>query len=149
MRRMWLVGLVACGVEPAPPALVDAAVQAGDVRGAPTYFDLDLPDVRLGEENTATFVAETWERVYLAVSLRGEGVGPCPVVLGGHCLHIQAPVTILADDYADEDGLGSITFAAPDAPHLVGEEACFQGVIIRGPGGTTTGFSEPICHVLE
>jgi hypothetical protein len=71
-----------------------------------------------------------------------EGIGPCPMALGGYCLGLNSPVSFSGAEFADGAGETSLDMLAPP---WVGAQQCFQAVIVRGPGGIHSALSEVLC----
>jgi hypothetical protein len=136
----WWIGLALVGCQAAP-----APEQAPPPPAALTF---DAPMLFPGH-TTAVFAAgaDPEERVHYALSTQGAGAGPCPGPLGGQCLDLPQPI-YLGSRLADETGQAWLPVAVPDtAPP--GLEACFQGAVVRGPGGGDSELSAAVCGLVQ
>jgi hypothetical protein len=81
------------------------------------------------------------EVVYL-VRARTAAGGSCPGVLGGACLALDAPLTLIASTRVEAPGGASLWFEVP-ATMPVGSAIGLQAVVVRGLGGTSSVVSNP------
>ncbi|MFG0330716.1 MAG: hypothetical protein ACF8PN_12565 [Phycisphaerales bacterium] len=77
--------------------------------------------------------AEAGESIYVLYSFAGVGSGSCPPQLGGLCLDLLDPVSILANAITDTNGEASISDVVPANAPL--REVHTQAVARRGAGG--------------
>jgi cysteine-rich repeat protein len=119
-----LLSLLACAVDPLPLAQ------------QPPPLQLDVSAVLPGQ--TATFSvagANAGETVHF---VRGSQLGvTCPPQLGGLCLDLAAPLTVLASRRADATGAATWSFPVPPATPA-GATLTFQAVVLRAGGGVTS-----------
>lgn len=82
------------------------------------------------------------ETVHFVYSLAGQGNGPCVSQLGGLCLDVRSPVTVLGQ--ADADAGGTAVFAAmiPNNAPLV--PVTTQALVVRGTAGGQSVKSNPV-----
>jgi hypothetical protein len=85
------------------------------------------------------------ETVYLAWS-SDSGLGPCPAALGGACLDLAAPVSLLTAVTADASGTASVYAVTPDLP---GTQVCLQAGVLRGPQGADSVLTASTCRVFD
>ncbi|MFG0330713.1 MAG: hypothetical protein ACF8PN_12550 [Phycisphaerales bacterium] len=98
--------------------------------------ELTLTQTELHRGELATFLvrgAAAGERAVFAYSFAGVGNGPCPPALGGLCIDLLAPVTVMGQSVADAAGMASLTLRVP--PNAPLREVSTQAVIRRGAGG--------------
>lgn len=91
--------------------------------------------------------AAAGERVYFAYSLAGSGAGPCPNKLGGLCLDLLAPITVLGDSLADASGTAGYAVPVPPGAPLV--DIHLQAVVRRGTGGADSLKSNPVTVSIQ
>ncbi|MFG0331703.1 MAG: hypothetical protein ACF8PN_17595 [Phycisphaerales bacterium] len=92
--------------------------------------------------------AEPGEIVSFVYSLNGIGIGPCLRPLGGLCLDILAPLTLIGEATADSNGLAVLFESVPpNAPS--GREIFTQAVVQRGVGGEDSVKSNPEREVIR
>ncbi len=110
-----------------PPTHVSLSGPAFSAVSAPFTLDLTgaLPD----------------EHVYLLAG-PNPGDGPCHRLIGGYCLDITRPISVL--DTGTTDGSGNLTFDRTGVP-WAGAVYCHQAVIIRGASGIATALSDVVC----
>ncbi len=104
---------------------------------------LDVSDVIPGQLATFTISqADPGETVFLLRSTAGVGGGgPCPAPLGGACLDIHGPVTVMTSATANAQGVATIRANIPaSAPN--GLHAFFEAAAPRGGVGAVT--SNPV-----
>ena len=77
--------------------------------------------------------AEPGEKVHFLYSTAGTGEGPCPPQLGGLCLDLLKPVTLLGSAITDGAGVANLRRTVPSDTPLI--DVSTQAVIRRGPGG--------------
>lgn len=77
------------------------------------------------------------ETVRLVVGNDGLGAGPCPAALGGACLDIVTPLTVVPRRAVG--GVATMTVTLPTG--AAGQEYCLQAVSLAGGGS----LSEPMC----
>ena len=148
MRLALALLLAGCTVEPAPSADVLDFSDEGPEDAAlppPTRIAIDAPAfVTVGRPFSVDVSgALEGERVFVGVaSEHVPGAGPCPRPLGGYCLDISRPVGFGGVGTIGGDGTEGIDRVAPP---YAGAEHCFQAVIIRGPAGIDTAFSNVEC----
>ena len=145
--------LAACGTPDAEPLLDAALEHAAPVADwhAPAPGELDLQVTGGVMGGTITFDitgANYGERVILLRSAGGVGEGPCVDMLGGQCLSLLGRISRQVTLWTDEDGAATEVMDVADEPYLDGLEACFQPVILRGPGGSLSEIGEARCRVL-
>ncbi len=75
------------------------------------------------------------ERAYFAMSRSGPGAGPCPGVLGGHCLGLLSP-TLIGSAVAGANGAALFPLRVPPGAPI--GQVWFQAAIIRGVGGVSS-----------
>lgn len=100
---------------------------------------------------TASFVvdgAAPGELVRVLYSTRGQGVGPCPSVIGGQCMGIVAPLSNLGTARADTNGRAIINVDVP-ATAPIGASIATQAVVVRGVNGSDSLVSPALTHVAE
>jgi hypothetical protein len=83
------------------------------------------------------------ETAFFGVSPAGLGNGPCAPSLGGLCLDIANPVTLLGTAVADLTGTATLTINVPNAPGPCLDVA-LQAAVRDGPGGANSVASDPI-----
>jgi hypothetical protein len=89
--------------------------------------------------------ADPFESIRLLRSTVGLGAGPCPPLLGGMCVDVQAP-TLMGTFSAD--AVGSLTLNPVIPPGVLpGTLICLQAVAVRGPGGINSVKSRALCRV--
>ncbi len=113
---------------------------------APSDFDIILSQTPLRRGQTATLHAQgavPGEQVYFLYSTRGLGQGACPPQLGGLCLDLRNPLTIIDSAPADASGMASLRLNIPGGAPL-GTPVFTQAVIRRGPGGAWSVKSRPV-----
>ena len=76
--------------------------------------------------------AKPRETVYFMGSPTGEGAGPCPPKLGGLCLDLLPPATLIGSARANSQGIASKTITPPANPYYV------QAAIKRGQNGSAS-----------
>ncbi len=118
--RWWYVGVI---------------ILPGTVDAPPADFTLSATDLQRGQPATLTVTdALPQERVYFLYSLAGTGNGPCLPQLGGLCIDLLNPVTLLGDDLADAGGTAQfVATIPPQAP--IGLTVHLQAVARRGANG--------------
>jgi sugar lactone lactonase YvrE len=139
-----LVALLACGPQPEALLTDDAPADAANAprrgglllsaAGAPTWgeaLSLHVSGAMPGEE------------VWVVYSLAGAGPGPCPGVVGGRCMDVLAPITVLGSAAAAGDGTASVPFPFPDSGPA-GAEVAVQAAVIRGAGGAASQLSDSL-----
>ena len=75
------------------------------------------------------------------------GPGPCTQKLGGRCLGLQQPLTLIGSATADASGTAQLTFPVPSNAPLV--DIGTQAVIRRGPGSKLSALSNVIVAPLQ
>jgi plastocyanin len=115
-------------------ALTDAQ-RDPDAHGAGLRLEID-PLVRGAGSRFSIAGARANETVYLLLGLGGIGAGPCLDALGGLCLDLLAPVSVLAPLPADERGEFAFVLGIPLGLPIV--DLHFQVVAPRGVESTKT-----------
>lgn len=110
-----------------------------------------LAQTRLRVGRAAEFVASgavSGELVHFLYSLRGIGAGSCPPVLGGLCLDLLDPITVIGNARADGNGTARLEVTIPGgAP--VGQAVHTQAVIRRGSGGADSVKSNTLSEMIR
>ncbi|MEQ1504756.1 MAG: hypothetical protein ABMB14_21135 [Myxococcota bacterium] len=111
------------------------AVNLGDplTAGAPTTYTVSG--------------ADPGEKVILAASTAGVGPGPCPAVIGGLCLSLNAPLLNLGAVFADAQGVAVFPVVVPGGTPS-GAELSVQAIAKRGVGGAQSVKSNPRTDVV-
>jgi hypothetical protein len=124
-----IIPLAALACAPAPALnLVDDFVSAElEILPPPTDLTLDVSELRPGD--TVTFTADgaspnSQVRFLLGLSA---GAGPCPGLLGGLCLDLLAPKSLVTSA-ADSSGIATGTFTIPSAAPI-DATVYFQAVV--------------------
>lgn len=86
--------------------------------------------------------AEPNEVVHFLLSFAGTGAGPCVPELGGSCLDLLPPLTILLSVPADAEGTLAFPVAIPS--NLSSFTAHLQSVVARGPNGADSVTSNAV-----
>lgn len=89
--------------------------------------------------------ADPFESIRLLRTTVGLGAGPCPPLLGGMCVDVQAP-TLMGTFSADAAGSLTLNPILPLATPY-GSLICLQAVAVRGPGGVDSVKSRALCRV--
>ena len=126
----WVLGLVACGVE---PAVVAGDVEAGAPRGAPLTLEASEPLAYGATVDLTIGGAAPGETVYVLYGLRGAGEGPCPDIMGGACFDLNGDANLYDSAMADADGMAMVTMDLPASgpPRELG----VQAAVVRGVDG--------------
>ncbi|KAA3605099.1 MAG: hypothetical protein DWQ01_21130 [Planctomycetota bacterium] len=110
-----------------------AAWFLGDGGGGEVLLLSQRPLRRGRQTEMRVRMAQPGETIYFLYSLTGTGQGPCPATLGGLCLDLLAPIEIVGNAAADQNGEATLSFDIPaDAPLI---DVHTQAVAQRGPGG--------------
>ena len=86
--------------------------------------------------------AQPGERASFALTTRGLGAGLCPPALGGLCLDLLPPVTLLGSATADASGVAALQLTVPPGAPLVAVH--LQAAVRRGAGGADSVKSNPV-----
>lgn len=111
---------------------------------------LDFVQSALVRGFNASFIvtdAEPGERTYFVYSLAGVGAGPCPPALGGLCLDLLNPVTLLGSAIADATGEARLSMRVPANAPLVNVHT--QAAIARGVDGADSVKSTTITDSIQ
>jgi hypothetical protein len=90
--------------------------------------------------------AQPGERASFVLSTRGLGAGLCPPALGGLCLDLLPPVTLLGSATADASGTATLQLTVPPGAPLVAVH--LQAAVRRGVGGVDSVKSNPVSAVV-
>lgn len=131
-----------------------AALSAGDVDAIDDLYgsgasllQLELvgPPTVGATTGIRVFGAQAGERVYIAWGDAGIGPGDCIAALGGHCLDVAGPATLLDSAVADGLGVAHLDYIAPV------DSAVFtaQAVAPRGAGGASSVWSDAVQYVAR
>ncbi len=96
------------------------------------------PQLLLGEDNLFTFSGDiaVGEIVYLFRS-SSAAVGWCPAYLGGNCLQLDGPASMLGNVTVDQTGYAELTLAPPTwVPENL--DVMVQAVVVRGINGVAS-----------
>jgi hypothetical protein len=105
---------------------------AGDQLPPTGTLSITTRDFAAGQRGTVRVTgAQPGDDVRFAFSFAGEGPGPCPAVLSGDCLGIQAPVNILRTVSADNAGVAEFSINVPSPPPT--DLVWFQAVVAGSP----------------
>ncbi|HHO52878.1 MAG TPA: right-handed parallel beta-helix repeat-containing protein [Deltaproteobacteria bacterium] len=107
--------------------------------------DLTLTFTQLLPGNTVDYTVTNLnanETVYILRAV-GTGNGACPAQIGGECLGITGPLSVLGTPVADATGTATLQILLP-ASVPVGTNVSFQAAAIRGLGGVDSVVSNAI-----
>ncbi len=148
MRPLLLTLLAACG--PAPETLIgfEAAVAQArpDLRPAPSQA-LRLavgPTIPNGSVRVVITGLMPNERVFLGRGV-GIGAGACLAAVGGLCLDILGPASLIGQLRANASGIVDQVFTLPAMPY--GNTIGLQAVTFRGAGGIDSAKSNAVRRV--
>lgn len=113
---------------------------------APSDYGVILSQTALRRGQSATLHVQgaiPGEDVHFIYSPRGLGRGACPPQLGGVCLDLRNPVTVMGTASADESGVASLRLNVPNGAPL-GATVFTQAVVRRGQGGSLSVKSRPL-----
>jgi hypothetical protein len=82
------------------------------------------------------------ESIYLLASQAGVGPGPCPQILGGACVGLRGPITVVRTLVADRSGEATWSVILPQP--LARVNLGMQIAVLRGPGNADSELSEAI-----
>lgn len=123
-----------------------AGIQAmyGAAVGADMVLDL-LTDLVPGQAaKYRVDGADPGEKVYFIRTNAGEGDGPCYGFIGGQCMSILGPLSVLGSANANNSGRAVLNINVPSNEQL--GELSVQAVIVRG---STSMLSNPISAIVE
>jgi len=134
--------------DPADPLAVELAdAEAPAMRPPPGVpLLLDSTDVLAGQQATLRVSeADPGETIRFVRSTTGVGQGPCPPVLGGHCLEVTNAI-LMGSAAANAQGVATYTFTVPPTVPD-GRDVWFEAAAARGQGGVDSVSSAPVHRV--
>lgn len=149
-RLSTRIPLALVGCAEAPEAqLQDAAAWNTDLQTqmAPPPVELDLfvlGDAVAGSSFDVTVTGALPGETVTLIRTDGDvGDGPCIAALGGQCLDVEGPFTVMDTAVADAAGVATFTVSIPAAATIGNENLFFAGSI-RGSGGADSVVSDNI-----
>ena len=138
-----LVHLIACST---PADLTQPAT----TQPPPAALTIEVSSLLIGGTANVTVAgAAPGELVGVA---RSEALGlptACFTELGGLCLDLRRPATVIGAARADGAGFAQFAVPIPANPALAGVQVCFQAAARRGPNGRSSTQSPPYCGLLD
>lgn len=117
----------------------------------PALFEiaLDADPLRIGEITRFSITgAQPGEVVYVGYSLAGVGGGACLPAVGGLCLDLIDPATVLGTAPADASGLAVLDVRVPSTL-ASGVAVSFQSIIRRGGNGSGSIKSNTVTRLTQ
>lgn len=142
MRGMMMVVALAAGCGGSPDEALDALPT--EAAPPPATFTLSASNFVAGSPMTLTAQGLTpGTQVRFAYSAGGLASGPCPAQLGGPCLDIRGPVTLLPVA-ANVNGAGVAALSLVVPSNAAGTHIAFQAAVLGAPGRV----SNPISRLI-
>lgn len=108
-------------------------------------LSLENPIIAGGVMTLEVTGADPFETINIGFSPNGEGSGPCFSGLGGECLDIRSPASLLVTSQANGSGTLRVSL---NVPATASGTPAFQAVVVRGPGGADTELSNPVSYPI-